>query len=279
MRIVTSSLALRSAIELPLPRLAEIFAASFENYFAPVSADAGALATRMRSEHVDLAASVVAFDGDEPMGLALIARRGITARVAAMGVVTIARRRGLGRVLIDASLEQARARGARRMLLEVIEHNLPARALYARAGFAVTRRLVGFRAPPLAHDEPTELEERPIDELVKMYLAEADPDLPWQLAPATIAAATPPAQVLALGSALALVDVQPATIVLRALVVPSHARREGRATRLVHALRARFPDRALRVIPVVPEGLVGGIPARVGAALDELAQLELAREL
>ncbi|NVB78855.1 MAG: GNAT family N-acetyltransferase, partial [Kofleriaceae bacterium] len=216
-----------------------------------MSGDVGAFATRLRSEHVDLAASLVAFSGDAPAGLALIARRGMTARVAAMGVASASRRRGLGRVLIDASLEQARARGARRMVLEVIEQNLPARELYAQAGFAVTRRLVGFRAPPLALP-PAELEERPLDELVNMYLAEADPELPWQLAPATIASAAPPAQAFALGPALALVDVLPAAVVLRALVVRRDRRREGHATRLVQALRARFPDRALRVIPIVP---------------------------
>lgn len=276
--IVTTSLALRPALELPLPRLAETFAAGFEGYFVPVPGDVGAFATRLRGEHVDLAASLVAFDRDEPVGLALLARRGSIARVAAMGVATRWRRRGLGRVLLDASVEAARARGARRMILEVIEQNLPARELYVRSGFAVTRRLVGFRAPPLALP-PAGLEERPIEELVNLYLAEAGPDLPWQLAPATIAAAAPPAQAFALGSALALVEVVPATVVLRALVVPRQSRREGRATQLVHALRARFPDRTLRVVPVVPESLAGGIPARVGAALDDVAQLELAREL
>lgn len=271
---------LRPAIELPLPRLAEVFAASFEAYFAPVSGDVGALATRLRSEHVDLAASLVAFDGDAPSGLVLLARRGSTARVAAMGVVTAARRRGLGRVLIDATLDQARACGARRMILEVIEQNLPARDLYARTGFAVTRRLVGFRAPPLANDiEAPPPEERSLDDLVNTYVAEADPKLPWQLAPATIAALAPPAQAFSLGSAIAAVDVLPAAVVLRALVVPHDRRREGHATQLVRALRARFPDRALRVVPVVPEGLAGSMPARVGAALDELAQLELAYDL
>jgi GNAT superfamily N-acetyltransferase len=275
---------LRPAIELPLPRLAEIFAASFEAYLVPVSANVDAFATRLRSEHVDLAASLVAFDGEAPAGLALIARRGSTARVAAMGVVTAARKSGLGRTLLDATLEQARARGERRVLLEVIEQNLPARALYERSGFVTTRRLVGFRAPPLANESeapppPTALEERPLEDLVRAYLAEADPDLPWQLAPATIAAAASPALAFALDSALALVEVLPAAVVVRALVVPRNRRRAGRATQLVQALRARFPDRALRVVPIVPEGLVGAMPARVGAVLDELAQLELAREL
>lgn len=278
---MTSHWHLRSAIELPLPRLAEIFAASFEGYFVPVGVDVDAFARRVRSEHVDLAASLVAFDRDAPVGLALIARRGTTARIAAMGIVTAARTRGLGRVLVDATLEQARARGERRIILEVIEENHPARALYERAGFTKTRRLVGFRAPPLATaaDVRPDLEERPLDELVRMYMSEADHGLPWQLAPATIAAATPPTQAFALGSALALVDISPATVVLRALVVPSSDRRAGRAMWLVRALHARFRDRTLRAIPIIPEDQVGSLPARVGAVLDEMAQLELVRDL
>lgn len=281
---MTSSFELTSAIELPPPRLAQIFAASFEGYFVPVSADVGAFATRVRSEHVDLAASLVAFEGGEPVGLVLLAGRGATARIAAMGVVPSARGRQLGRVLLDAAFAQARARGHVRMILEVIEQNAPARALYERNGFAVKRRLVGFCAPALASEGVTpppvdELVERPLEELVRTYLAEADPALPWQLAPATIAATIPPSRAFSIDQALALVEVLPASVVLRALVVPRHLRRRGHATRILHALRARFADRALRVLPLVPEDLVGTIPERVGAVLDELAQLELEREL
>lgn len=105
---MVSPFELTSAIDLPLPRLAQIFAASFEGYFAPVSADVGAFATRLRAEHVDLASSLVAFENGEPVGLALIARRGSTARIAAMGAVPAARGRKLGRTLVEAACAEAR---------------------------------------------------------------------------------------------------------------------------------------------------------------------------
>ncbi len=271
---------LRAAIELPLPRLAESFAAAFEAYFVPVSADVVSFAARLRAEHVDLAASLIAWEGDVPVGLALVARRGGTARIAAMGVVPAARKRGLGRVLLDGAIGQARARGERRIVLEVIEQNVAARALYERSGFTMTRRLVGFRAsPPSNEPENSTLEERPLDELVRTYLAHADPDLPWQLAPATIAAAAPPARAFALGPALALVELVPAAAMVRALVVPPCARRKGHATRLIRALRARFADREVRVVSIVPEGALGELAARAGAELDPVAQLELVRAL
>jgi GNAT superfamily N-acetyltransferase len=269
---------LRAAIELPLPRLAQIFAAAFEAYFVPMSADVVPFAARLRAEHVDLAASLIAWEGDVPVGLALVARRGGRARIAAMGVVAAARNRGLGRVLLDGAIDQARARGERRMVLEVIEENVAARTLYEHSGFTMARRLVGFRAPPSNEREDSALEERPIDELVRMYLAHADPDLPWQLAPATIAAAAPPARAFALGPALALVELVPAAAMVRALVVPPDARRKGHATRLIRALRGRFSDRAVRAVSIVPEGALGELPARAGAELDPVAQLELVRE-
>lgn len=163
--------------------------------------------------------------------------------------------------------------------LGLIENNAHARALYEHAGFVLTRRLVGFRAAPLATEIETSLDERRVEDVVRAYLREADPDLPWQLAPATMMAAAPPTRAFALDEAFALVDLAPAAVVVRALVVSREARREGRATRLLRALRARFPARALRIAPIVPQGLLGEVPARAGMELDPMAQLELVRDL
>jgi len=273
---------LTPALELPLARLAQIFAACFEGYVAPVSADPAALATRVRAEHVDLAASVVAMHADIPQGIALVARRGAVARIAAMGAVPAARGRGLGRALLQHAIDQARARGERRMVLEVIEQNAPARALYERAGFVRARRLEGFVAPPLGGTDAGDaglLAAHAIEPVIRACFADADDGLPWQLAPATLAAATLPTQAFAHGEALALVDAQPGAVVLRGLVVPRHARRRGHATRLLRALRVRFPDSALRVPAIVPVGLAGELAARIGAQRTELTQLELARDL
>jgi [ribosomal protein S18]-alanine N-acetyltransferase len=61
------------------------------------------------------------------------------------------RRHGLGRRLLDAVVEGARQAGAHRLFLEVGADNVPARSLYAQAGFlevgrrpAYYRRAVGF---------------------------------------------------------------------------------------------------------------------------------------
>lgn len=51
------------------------------------------------------------------------------------------RGRGVGRALLTAGVDWARAAGAHKVALQVWPHNVAARALYARAGFAEEGRL------------------------------------------------------------------------------------------------------------------------------------------
>ncbi|NOH00696.1 MAG: hypothetical protein HND47_01320 [Chloroflexi bacterium] len=64
---------------------------SFEGYLVPVHITDTAMHTMLRRDGVDLTASRVLMNDDEPVGLALIARRGWTSRVAAMGITSNAR--------------------------------------------------------------------------------------------------------------------------------------------------------------------------------------------
>lgn len=65
-----------------------------------------------------------------------------------VAVAPAARRRGLARALMEHALRDAAGRGARRAFLEVRASNRPARALYARLGFAPTgRRRAYYREP------------------------------------------------------------------------------------------------------------------------------------
>ena len=81
-------------------------------------------------------------------------RRRDTAIVALLAVAPPARGRGVGGALLRAAEEEARRNGVRRLVLDVIESN-PARRLYERHGFHVTKthrvraplsRMVGFHA-------------------------------------------------------------------------------------------------------------------------------------
>ncbi len=62
--------------------------------------------------------------------------------IAYMAVEPHARRRGIGRTLLESVEEHARRRGLPYLSLMVTEDNVPARELYAAAGFTTERRMM-----------------------------------------------------------------------------------------------------------------------------------------
>ncbi|MCE9666808.1 GNAT family N-acetyltransferase [Myxococcus stipitatus] len=254
--------------------LSALFARSFEGYFVNVPDAPHLFDARVRSEHISLTESRVARIDGEPVGLVLMARRGRVSRVAGMGIIPSKRGQGLGAAMLQPLLEEARARGDSQMVLEVIEQNAPAVKLYERLGFRRVRRLVGFVGTPTPEDGA--LEEVPVSACVGL-LPEG---LPWQLAPATIAGLALPARAFRLGPAVAVVaDVAAPTLGIRSIAVEPQARGRGAGRRLLRALAAAFPGKALAVSAVVPEGLCDRFFLGAGFAHPALSQLEMVAEL
>lgn len=81
-------------------------------------------------------------------GFALGQTVGEEAEILSIAVRPDRRGEGVGRALLAAFEAEAAARGARRVLLDVAEGNLPARRLYAAAGYAEDgRRPRYYRLP------------------------------------------------------------------------------------------------------------------------------------
>jgi ribosomal protein S18 acetylase RimI-like enzyme len=261
---------LTPASELPLPALSTLFARCFEGYFVPIPDAPLLFEARVRGEHISLVDSRVARVDGEAVGLVLMARRGRVSRVAGMGIIPAWRNRKLGGDMLRPVLEEARTRGDTRMLLEVIEQNAAAVKLYERLGFQRMRRLVGFVGTPTP--EPAALQEvEPLECAWRMT-----EDVPWQLAPATLAGLALPARAFRLGTAVAVVgDVTAPNLVVRALAVEPEARGRGAGRRLLRALAAAFPGKPLVVSPIVPEGPCERFFLGAGLAHMALAQLEL----
>ncbi len=264
---------------------------SFEGYLVPIKMTAQAFERRFRGEDLDPFASRVYYAGesDSPVGVVLVARRGWSSRIAAMGLAPEARGQGLGRRLLSEAVEAARARGERAVYLEVIEQNTPALGLYTSFGFRALRRLVGYRKerpeetapPPDTPQTDDVLSELDPLELARIAAREGDTDLPWMLASETLSAASLPARALHLeGRAFALIA-DPAAEVLQliALVVPRAERRQGLGGRLVRALEAAFPGRALTVSAIVPEDLAPGFFPKLGWERQKLNQFEMRLDL
>src|SRR5437868_10898086 len=130
------------AASVSLEEYAAGFTASFVGYHFNLTLDAARLARKIRVEQHDLQHSLVAYEGDELVGVAALAIRGEAGWVGGFGVVPRRRGRGLGRLLMTALLERARACGLRRLTLEVLAQNTAARRLYEGAGMHVARDLL-----------------------------------------------------------------------------------------------------------------------------------------
>ena len=146
-----SPLSLKPANEFTIPQLADLMTRSFEGYFVPVNITDVIMLTMLRRDGVDLTSSRAILKDGELAGLALIARRGWTSRLAAMGIVSTARNGGTGTWAMQQLIVEAQARGDKEMLLEVIEQNTAGVKLYEKVGFTKIRRLVGYRLenPPV----------------------------------------------------------------------------------------------------------------------------------
>jgi len=249
---------------------------SFEEYFVPMVFDAPTFERRFRSENVDAAASKLWFRGEELIGLVLIARRGWTSRVAAMGLVVSARGKGYGRTMLAEAVAEAVARGEHNLLLEVFTPNERARRLYERLGFRNTRQLVNFSCPRAGSANTKQvLAEADSREVARLLAREIDTELPWMIAPETLAALASPVRALHLhGKAFAIVREDPQRTVLLSVVVPQQWRRQRWATRLLQALEASYSDKPFLAY-LVPEGAAQTFFANSGWQAQPLTLLEM----
>jgi predicted GNAT family acetyltransferase len=145
----------------------------------------------VRYEQHDLVNSLVALDGAEAVGMAVLAARGTRGWVGGFGVVPAWRGRGLGRRLMSELVERARAAGLRRLSLEVLAGNTAAIRLYEQAGMRVTRDLLVMERPAGWATAPrgAVAREAPAAELLE-HFTRLHPEPPaWQREPASLLAA------------------------------------------------------------------------------------------
>src|SRR5262245_53433765 len=185
---------IRAASDYPLPELTQLLNLSFENYLVPIDFNLVQFLTMLRKDSIDLFSSRVLLMDDEPSGMALIARRGWSSRLAAMGIVENKRGLGAGQWLLEKLIKEARDRKEHEMFLEVIEQNEYAVRLYRRCGFQSVRRLIGLVCEGSLDGETKPLEEVDLRDVGKLISQYGISDLPWQLAGETIAHLNPPAR-------------------------------------------------------------------------------------
>ena len=168
---------------------ADLINAAYADYFVPVHLTAESMRSVDDLYDVDLARSVVAYARSEPVGMALLSRRGDRGWVSGVGVAPAWRRRGVGRQMMAAVLVRAQEAGVRQVALEVIAQNSAARVLYSALGFAPGRELLCWRraadadALPIPEERLTEASP---DELLAHFAEWHDQRPCWQGEAATL---------------------------------------------------------------------------------------------
>lgn len=271
---------LQPAHTLTVEQLATLFNEAFTGYIGgDIRFTTPTMARFFSRDNVDLELSQVFVRGDTPVGFGFVARQGWTSRLAAFGVIAAASGVGVGKAAMTQMITQARDRGDRVYVLEVIEQNTRAVKLYQGVGFEIVRRLVGYAVENPAGDG-ADLREIDLYDAARVIIQHGAPDLPWQVAGVHLARSTPPDRAYELDGAYAIIsNPTAATIALRALIVPPDVRRQGRASRLLRALFAEYPDKKWVVSAICPEEIGGELLARFGFERQPISQWQMHRSL
>lgn len=267
---------IQSPFSLSIEELAAGLTSCFEGYIVPANFTAPLLAAVLRSESVDLATSLVILDEGRVMATALVARRGKTARVAAMGVAKVARRQGLGRQILTQAIEEARKRGETRLILEVIEQNPAAIALYEGLGFTRLHRLLGFNAtlsselllgPELEDVEPADVAD--------VIRAREPGGVSWSMSATTVANMALPSRGVRSGDVYAVIGPPVENAVgCRSMAFvggPDSKKAKG----MLEALASRFPNYLFRMPAFFPEHEFSDAMTGAGMEIDPISQFQM----
>ena len=221
-----------SATQFSVAQLTTILCDCFEDYLVPVTLSVEVFVQRFSAEGLSLLDSCVWLDGDVPAAMAVVARRGDEARLAAFAVRPAYRGKGVGRRLMSPLIDALREQGVRRMWLEV------------RHG------LCGYLSAQAASEESSVLQEYDVLALTRRAGAEINGQLPWLMDPLTFS--TLPCRALSLHQqAFAVLATLTSRPQLQFLWVDPAARGRGLGREMLMALAQRFPGLGTSV--TIPE--------------------------
>ena len=269
----------RPASDSPLPDLVKLLNLGFENYLVPIQFSLSQFLTMVRKDSIDLTSSCILLADGEPSGVALIARRGWTSRLAAMGISQQMRGRGAGSWFMEKLIDEALERGDHEMVLEVIEQNEAAVRLYQKYGFQTMRRLVGFTRTDGMETSTADLQEIDLRTAGSLISQHGSPDLPWQLSAETIAHLNPPARAYRKGQSYAVISNPDAEqVVIWSLLVEKDARGNELGVEMLNSIATKHAGKTWRVPAILPEEL-GNTYERAGFEKEHLSQWQMSLTL
>jgi len=273
--MVNMNLDVKPASDYPTLDLLNYLNLAFEGYVIPVNFNLTQLLTMFRRDSIDLTSSRILLANGQPAGVALIARRGWSSRLAAMGIAKEFRGKGIGTWFMEKLIEEAHERNDHEMVLEVIEQNEPAVRLYKKLGFQTIRRLIGLIYKNGMEVPKIGLEEMDLREMGKLVTLHGQPDLPWQLSGESVAALHPPACAYKIKhSYIAISNPSANDVAIHSLLVEPDARGNGLAVELLKHVIAKHPGRVWHVPAIWPEEF-GSIFEGAGFQRESLSQWQM----
>jgi ribosomal protein S18 acetylase RimI-like enzyme len=270
---------LRPLLDHELKDAVDLMNLGFSDYFVHIELTLPMFLNMIRMDGIDPGSSRLIYVDGEAAGIALIARRGWTSRLAAMCLSPAYRGQHAGRAAMDQLISEARSRGDHRMVLEVIEDNAPGVRLYEACGFKIQRRLVSFEGTFSQSDAEATLQPVDIRDVARWVTIHGLDELPWQLSGESLVQSSSPNTAFCLEQAYIVISNPEAEqIAIRSLIVLPEARGQGQAARLVEAVRSAFPNRKWLIPALCPEE-IRGFFKRLQFERGALSQLQMSIDL
>lgn len=169
------------ASRFTIEQLTAIYNQTRVDYLVPMPMNAKRLGDYIADYDVDLEHSLVAMQGDELLGVAMLGVRPGRAWITRLGVLPNIRRGGVGQALMTGLIENAAKLGRNFVMLEVIKNNVPAYQLFLKLGFREVGELLVLRRPPvIPPPDPVIADARRLERMEALRLAGRDRGtMPW----------------------------------------------------------------------------------------------------
>ncbi len=178
--LINIDIKLIPASQFTLNELTGIYNQTRVDYMVPMPMNAARLAEYISVYDVDLEHSLVAVQGDDLRGVAMLGVREDRAWITRLGVIPTTRRTGVGEALMAGLLEQAERLNIEFDMLEVIKNNTPAHTLFHKLGFYEVGELLVLRRSPVSPDDPVVADARRLERHEALTLVGLDRGTqPW----------------------------------------------------------------------------------------------------
>lgn len=259
-----------AATDFTAEQIAATLNEGFKGYVVPVEYTVAVFYSMIRMDAINPTEGLLAIVADQPVAAAIVARRGVESRLAAMAIAPDFRGKGIGRALLAEVVRKARERGERRLWLEVIQSNEPAVKLYESAGFRSRRELFSFGGR--INPGPARIEEISMAEAVRHILSRSVPDLPAQISGYAIAQIGLPSRAYSYNDSVVVIsDPNTEAISVRAAVGTE-------IDKLLGGLSSLLQDRVWAFPAIFPAELAPQLES-VGLERRKLAQFQMVLEL